>query len=209
MLGVYQPCIPIRSTTVPSGLHWLHEIKHDGYRLMVRRTGDRVQLLTRNGFDWVERYPCIALAARKLKVRSVVIDGEAVVCREDGVSDFQKLHSRAYDDQAILYAFDLLELDGEDLRPWPLEQRKAMLATLLRWVPSGIYLVEHEIGDGAALFAAACRLGLEGIVSKRRDMHYTAGLSKAWIKVKNPNSPAMLRLDDLEWTWTKRTSRER
>jgi bifunctional non-homologous end joining protein LigD len=201
MLRLYQPCIPTRSTVVPSGSEWVHEIKHDGYRIIAHKMGDGVRLLTRNGYDWTARYPCIANAMDNLMVRSIVIDGEAVVCGQDGVSDFEKLHSHAYDEQAILYAFDLLELDGEDLRPRRLEQRKAMLSAVLRRVSSGIHLVEHEIGDGAAIFAAACHLGLEGIVSKRRDMPYTSGLSKSWLKIKNPKSPAMLRLDDEKWNW--------
>jgi bifunctional non-homologous end joining protein LigD len=137
MLRLYQPCIPTRSTVVPSGSEWVHEIKHDGYRIIAHKMGDRVQLLTRNGYDWTDRYPCISNAMDNLMVRSTVIDGEAVVCGRDGVSDFEKLHSHAYDDQAILYAFDLLELDGEDLRPRRLEQRKAMLTAVLRRAPSG------------------------------------------------------------------------
>ena len=98
-----------------------------------------------------------------------------------------------------MWAFDLLEVDGEDLRALPLEERKARLAKLIRRAATGIHLVEHEAGDGAIIFEHACKLGLEGIVSKRRDASYRAGPSKAWLKVKNPASPAMLRLEDGSW----------
>jgi ATP-dependent DNA ligase len=97
----------------------VHEIKHDGYRMIVRRTDDRVRLYTRRGFNWADRYPRIVEALRSLRVRSIVIDGEAVkavICGTDGKSDFDKLHSGAYDASVFLYAFDLIELDGEDLR---------------------------------------------------------------------------------------------
>jgi bifunctional non-homologous end joining protein LigD len=106
-------------------------------------------------------------------VRSAVIGGEAVVCGPDGVSDFERLHSRAYDHAALLYGFDLLELDGEDLRPLPLEGRKAKLERVIR--NSGIALSEHVEGNGVEVFKHACQMGLEGIVSKRRDMPYRAG----------------------------------
>ena len=122
-----------------------------------------------------------------------------MVSGPDGVSDFERLHSRAYDHAAFLYAFDLLELDGEDLRPAPLDQRKARLAKLIR--NSGIALSEHTEGDGAEIFRFACEMGLEGIVSKRRDMPYRAGPSKMWLKIKNPKSPAMLRLNDENMNW--------
>ena len=199
MLRLYQPCIPTRSEVAPTGPQWVHEIKHDGYRIIARKIGDRVQLLTKGGHDWAMRYPYIVEATRTLKVRSAVIDGEAVVCGPDGVTDFERLHSRAYDHAAFLYAFDLLELDGEDLRPAPLDQRKARLAKLIR--NSGIALSEHTEGDGAEIFRFVCEMGLEGIVSKRRDMPYRAGPSKMWLKIKNPKSPAMLRLNDENMNW--------
>jgi bifunctional non-homologous end joining protein LigD len=205
MLRLYQPCIPTRSKLPPSGPQWVHEIKHDGYRIIARKIGDRVQLITKGGYDWAKRYPWIAEAIRALKVHSAVIDGEAVVCGQDGVSDFERLHSRTCDHAAFLYAFDLLELDGEDLRPLPLEDRKWKLECVIR--NSGIALSEHIEGDGAEVFKHACQMGLEGIVSKRRDMPYRAGPSKMWLKIKNPNSPAMLRLDDEEWSWSKRAAK--
>jgi bifunctional non-homologous end joining protein LigD len=126
-------------------------------------------------------------------VRSIVIDGEAVWCGKDGKSDFGKLHSGAHDAAVFLYGFDLIELDGKDLRPAPLEQRKWKLEKLLAH-SDGIRFSEHLDGDGAIIFAHACKLGLEGIVSKRRDLPYRSGRVRSWIKVKNPASPAMLRI---------------
>ena len=202
MLRQYQPCIPVSARRPPSGRDWVHEIKHDGFRIIIRRNGDHIRLLTRNGFDWAERYPRIVEATAALNVRSVTIDGEAVVCGPNGVSDFQKLRSRAYDAQAFVYGFDLLELDGTDLRTLPLERRKLKLRRLLPTSDeAGIQFTEHINGDGAKVFEVACKMGLEGIVSKRRDMRYVAGKSKAWLKIQNPNSPAMLRLDDENGKW--------
>ena len=176
----------------------MHEIKHDGYRLIARRSDDRVRLYTRRGFNWVDRYPRIIEALHSLPVRSIVIDGEAVVCGKDGKSDFDQLHSGAHDAAVFLFAFDLIELDGEDIRPVPLEQRKGKLEKLLAR-SNGIQFSEHLAGDGATIFAHACKLGLEGIVSKRRDLPYRSGRCRDWIKVKNPASPAVLRIQDGTW----------
>ena len=125
---------------------------------------------------------------RRLKVRSVILDGEAVVCGRDGRSNLDKLHSQASDDQVVLYAFDLVELDGHDWRPRPLEERKAKLAKLVGRVQDGIYFNEHIAGEGAIVFEHACRMGLEGLVSKRRDLPYRSGRSKSWLKIKNPTA---------------------
>jgi ATP-dependent DNA ligase len=100
----------------PAGPEWVHEIKHDGYRLQVRREGDAVQLFTRKNYDWSDRYPAIAATAMKLRAQSFTLDGEACVCGPDGVAVFDALHRRGTVREAMLYAFDLLELDGEDLR---------------------------------------------------------------------------------------------
>jgi ATP dependent DNA ligase domain len=110
-------------------------------------------------------------------VQSVIIDGEAVVCDANGVPTFDKLHSKAHDDAAVLFAFDFIELDGDDWRPRPREERKAKLAKLLNRVSGGICFNEHLEGDGAIIFDHACRIGLEGIVSKRRDLPYRSGRS--------------------------------
>ena len=110
---------------------WIYEIKHDGYRLMARRDGNRIRLFTRHGYDWTKRYPLIADALGSLRVQSIIIDGEAVWCGQDGRSNFDKLHSHCCDHQVILYGFDLLELNGEDYRQHPLEKRKAKLEKIL------------------------------------------------------------------------------
>jgi bifunctional non-homologous end joining protein LigD len=191
----FEPCIPTRSTKVPAGKDWLHEIKHDGYRLIVQREGKRVRLFTRNGHDWSNRYPTIVEAALRNRSSSFVIDGEAVLLGGDGISDFNGLHSRRHDDEVQLYAFDILSLDGEDLRNLPLTMRKANLARLLARRPDGIFVSEFEQGEiGSDLFRKACEFGLEGLVSKRRDSTYRAGRSPNWIKVKNRKHAAMDRV---------------
>jgi bifunctional non-homologous end joining protein LigD len=129
--GFVDPCIPTLAAKPPAGPGWVHEIKHDGYRLILRRDGEMVRLFTRRGYDWTERYPAIASAAAKLRAKSFTLDGEAVVAGADGVAIFDALHRRGRVIDAILQAFDLLELDGEDLRPLPLRQRKPRLARLL------------------------------------------------------------------------------
>jgi bifunctional non-homologous end joining protein LigD len=193
----YQPCIPTRGTKVPAGPDWLHEIKHDGYRLIVQRDGVRVRLFTRNGHDWTARYPLIVEAALKNRQTSFVIDGEAVLLGVDGISDFNGLHSRRHDDEVQLYAFDILALNGEDLRKLPLSLRKANLARLLARRPEGIFVSDFEQGViGPDLFRAACKFGLEGIVSKRRDRPYRAGRCPDWVKVKNRKHPAMERVKE-------------
>src|SRR6202161_4088380 len=152
----YQPCTPTRSTKVPSGSEWIHEIKHDGYRLIVQRDGKRVRLFTRNGHDWTDRYPLIVEAALKNRSSSFVIDGEAVLLGVDGVSDFDGLHSREHDGEVQLYAFDCLALEGDDLRKLPLSMRKTNLARLLARRPDGIFVNPFEIGAiGPDLFRAA------------------------------------------------------
>src|SRR5690348_3547505 len=171
--GFGDPCLPTRVPVAPTGPAWVHEIKHDGYRLMVRRTPIGVRIRTRNGYDWTDRFPVIVDAASKLNATSFVIDGEGVILRPDGVSEFDRLHARGHDKEVQLLGFDLLELDGADLRRDPLMNRKATLASLLRRSSEGIQYVEHiEATDGRAVFDHACKLGLEGIVSKRRDKPY-------------------------------------
>ncbi len=195
MPSTFDFCIPTRSTSVPATPDWLHEIKYDGYRLRLERDGDRVRLITKGGYNWTSRYPWIVEAALKNRVKRFVIDGEAVVLGVDGVADFNALHSRRHDDEVQLYAFDILALDGEDLRSLPLSLRKNNLARLLARRPDGIFVAPFEQGEiGPDLFRAACRLGLEGLVSKRRDRPYESGRSKYWVKVKNRSHPAMSRV---------------
>jgi bifunctional non-homologous end joining protein LigD len=197
--GYIRPCIPTRASKPPAGPDWVHEIKHDGYRLQVRRDGATVRLFTRRGYDWTERYPAIAAAALEVGGQSFTLDGEAVVCGADGIAIFDALHRRGTVQEALLQAFDLLELDGTDLRPMPLVDRKTRLARLLRRPPAGLELNAHTDADGALVFAQACRMGLEGIVSKRLTAPYRSGPSRDWLKVKNPDSPAMIRARESEW----------
>ena len=126
-----------------------------------------------------------------------MIDGEAVLLGVDGISDFNGLHSRRHDDEVQLYAFDILALGGEDLRKLPLSMRKANLARLLARRPEGIFVSDFEQGEiGPDLFRQACKFGLEGLVSKRRESVYRAGRSPDWIKVKNRSHPALDRVKE-------------
>jgi bifunctional non-homologous end joining protein LigD len=196
----FQPCIPTRGKVVPAGREWLHEIKHDGFRMIVQRDGNRVHLFTRNGHDWSDRYPWIVDAACRIRSKQFVLDGEAVVLGADGISDFEALYSRQHDEEVQFYAFDMLAGDGEDMRDLPLTMRKANLARLLARRPDGIFIAPFEQGEiGPDLFRAACSMGLEGLVSKHRERPYRAGRSPHWIKVKNPSSAAMVRAKEGSW----------
>ena len=135
----------------------------------------------------------------QLRAASFTLDGEAVVCGTDGVAIFDALHRHGTVSDAMMYAFDLLQLDGEDLRGLPLGDRKKRLARLLGKRRLGIVLSEHTDEDGATIFRQACRMGLEGIVSKRLGAPYRSGPSRDWIKVKNPDSPAMMRHREVHW----------
>ena len=171
--------IPTRGTEVPAGPDWFHEIKHDGYRLIVQREGKRVRLLTRRGYDWSDRYPLIVEGALRLRKTSFVIDGEAVVLGPDGPSDFEGLHSGRCNEEVLLYAFDLLSDDGVDMRDETLRIRKLWLGKLLKRSGDGIIYNDHDAGAiGPRLFEQACLLGLEGIVSKHRDSSYYAALDQ-------------------------------
>jgi bifunctional non-homologous end joining protein LigD len=199
--GFVEPCIPTFARIVPDGPRWAYEIKHDGYRFICRRDGNRVRVYSRWGKDWSDKVPAIVEALAALPVTSATLDGEGVVVDEHGLTDFERLRSalagRTGSRAVFLYAFDVLALDGEDMRPHPWETRRATLAGLLRKAGSGLRLSEHLDGtDGATVFQHACRMGLEGIVAKRVDRPYRSGRSPGWLKIKNPNSPAMLRLQE-------------
>ena len=196
--GFIEPCQPSKVARPPSGPLWVHEIKHDGYRLMVRRDGARVRCFTRNGHDWADRFPAIVDAASRIKAQSFLIDGEAMIARDDGTPDFRALRSRGR--EAMLVAFDLLQHDGADLRDLPLIERKQRLARLLgRGKRPAIQYSEHLTGDGSTVFDHVCRMGLEGIVSKRVDSRYRSGPSKVWVKSKNPASEAVRREREEDW----------
>jgi bifunctional non-homologous end joining protein LigD len=197
--GFVPPCIPTRAIKPPAGPDWVHEIKHDGYRLRVRRNGDVVRLFTPTRLR-LERPVSGDRRNRGAAPGDVfTLDGEAVVCGPDGVAIFDALHRRGTVSEAMLYAFDLLELDGNDLRGLPLGDRKKRLARLLGGRRLGIVLSDHTDEDGTTIFRQACRMGLEGIVSKRLSAPYRSGPSRDWLKVKNPHSPAMIRAREAEW----------
>jgi ATP-dependent DNA ligase len=197
MLRLFQPCLPTRVKTAPSGPLWVHEIKHDGFRIVARKAGGVVRLYSKQGYDWSGRYPQVVDALMRMRANSIVLDGELVCFGRRGEHDFDRLWNRAHDEEARLCAFDLLELNGEDYRGQPLLDRKRRLRRLLSKPRDGLEYVEHLEGDGAVIFEHACKLGLEGIVSKRWDMPYRAGPTKLWLKIKNPAHPAMLRIKQM------------
>jgi bifunctional non-homologous end joining protein LigD len=194
-LGIIEPCLPSPAKVPPSGPRWIHEIKHDGFRILARRDAAGVRLITRAGYDFSSRFPFIGMAVSKLPLRSCLIDGEAIVC---DVFELIRRHSGALA-SAVHCAFDLLELDGQDLRRHPIEKRKELLAELLKEAHLSIVLNEHFEEDGEIVFREACRLGCEGIVSKRLGLIYRRGRSPHWVKVKNPNAPAVKREVEEDW----------
>ena len=184
-----EPALATLTDAAPSGANWLFEIKHDGYRMQARIDGGRVKLLTRSGLDWTSKFAPVATALKALKLPSALIDGEIVVADENGVSSFSRLQKALQDgasEAAAFYAFDLLYLDGQDLRDLPLSKRKELLQLSLDDVPvdSRVRFSEHIAEDGAAMARHACQLGLEGIIAKRTDAPYRSGRSDAWRKVK-------------------------
>ena len=158
-----------------------------------------MQLITRAGNDFSRRFPFMAMAVGKLPIRSCLIDGEAIVCDASGLAVFELIRRRGTIASAVHCAFDLLELDGRDLRREPIEKRKELLADLL--AGSHVSLVFNECfeEDGAVVYREACELGCEGIVSKRLGSSYRSGRSRHWIKVKNPNAPAVKREAEEDW----------
>jgi bifunctional non-homologous end joining protein LigD len=168
-------------------------------RLLARKDGDRVRLYSRHGNDLTYRFPLIVEALAKLGSRTCMIDGEAVACDETGMSNFNRIRYRRHDATVFLYAFDLLELNGDDLRREPLEVRKATLASVLASAALGLRLNEHIEADGPTIFAHACMMGLEGIVSKRKGSSYRGGRSPDWLKMKNPAAPAVKREAEEDW----------
>jgi bifunctional non-homologous end joining protein LigD len=165
-----------------------------GCRSMSAMVG--VRLYTMNGADWSKRHPLIVHDAATRVEGSAIFDAEVVWLDANGVSDFEVLHSRANVDRATACAFDLLMLNGDDLRKLPFTERKALLQKVLRRTSGGIQYVAHIEGDGAEMFEAVCRVGLEGMVSKKLSSPYHSGLSRSWIKVKNPKAPAATRAQD-------------
>ena len=195
----FGPCLPSPARDPPTSSDWLHEIKFDGYRALIRRDGNGVRLFTRRGYDWTSRFPAIVSAAEAVRAKSFLIDGEAVWCDANGLPIFDMLGQRQYEPAVFLYAFDLIHLNGRDLRLEPIERRKALLGKLISRAGYGLQLSDYIAEDVASIFKHACKLGLEGVVSKRRGSCYISGRSPDWIKLKNPNSPAVKREAKENW----------
>jgi bifunctional non-homologous end joining protein LigD len=172
-------------TTLPEGERWLYELKLDGYRALVIKDGNRIRLLSRNEKDLTSSYGAVAAAGRRLNAGTVVIDGELVAVDPDGRPSFQALQHRSASSGhvVVFYAFDLLHLDGEDLTRRPLDERRRLLPDVIR--DSGLLLSQTLPGTAAQVVAAVQRLGLEGVIAKRRDSRYDAGQrSGTWVKLK-------------------------
>jgi bifunctional non-homologous end joining protein LigD len=170
----------------PEEAGWVHEVKYDGYRIGCAVERGRATLWSRRGKDWTAQFPAIAAAAARLPVRSALLDGEVAAVLPDGRTSFQALQNAfAGGGRTLVYfVFDLLHLDGEDLAARPLLERKAALASLLGDGAGTLRYAPHVEGSGAAVFREACRLGLEGIVSKRADQAYRPGRGGGWVKTK-------------------------
>jgi bifunctional non-homologous end joining protein LigD len=198
--GFVPSCLPTKAPQPPAGGAWLHKIKHDGFRVIARKDGDRARLYSRPGNDLTHRFALIVEAMARLRARSIIVDGEAVCCGDDGVPSFDRIRHRRHDDSVFLYAFDLIELNGDDLRREPIEVRKATLASALAKAAPGLRLNEHlEHADGELVFRHACKMGLEGIVSKRKASTYRSGRSPDWVKSKNPACEAVRREAEEDW----------
>jgi ATP-dependent DNA ligase len=198
--GFIAPCLPTKTDKLPSGSNWLHEIKHDGFRIIARKDGPRVRLYSRPGNDLTRRFPLIVEMLARLGSRSCIIDGEAVACDDNGVASFDLIRHHRANERIFLYAFDLIELNGDDLRRDPLHVRKATLRFIVAKPSLGVRFNEHIEGDGPTFFAHACKMGLEGIVSKRKDSAYRSGRSPDWLKMKNPAAPAVKREAEEDWS---------
>jgi bifunctional non-homologous end joining protein LigD len=185
--GFIEPSHPTLRNKAPSGARWVHEIKFDGYRTQLHLQQGRPAIYTRRGYDWTWRFQPIADALATLPTDDLIIDSEAVVADSRGVPDFGLLHAdlaAGRKDRLFYYAFDLLYLDGIDLRAVRLAERKRVLLELLAGASDRILYTEHLEGDGAEVYERACAMGLEGIISKQLDAPYRSGRTESWIKVK-------------------------
>ncbi len=185
-----EPALAVEDDNPPAGKGWLHEIKQDGYRMQARLDGGKAKLLTRTGLDWTKRFPTIARAVERLPVSSALLDGEIVAQEESGISTFGALQSDLKNgrrDRLGYFLFDLLYYEGVNLTGVALKDRKAALEDLCRSVASDSplrYSQHMDEGDSRTIFAHACRMGLEGLISKRADAPYRSGRSESWIKSK-------------------------
>jgi bifunctional non-homologous end joining protein LigD len=180
--GFVEPALATSIDKVPSGARWIHEIKFDGYRVQLHIHNDAIRIFTRRGNDWTRRFRKIAEDAYLINAGSAIVDGEAVVPGADGTTDFSVLQNelRGKSTRLVMIAFDLLYLNGQDLRKLPLIERKAHLKTLIE--KTAIQFSESFEVDGKEMFAHACKVGLDGVVSKVRDSRYASGRGNDWVK---------------------------
>jgi bifunctional non-homologous end joining protein LigD len=180
--GFIEPALASSINKVPAGDRWIHEIKFDGYRVQVHLVNQAIKVFTRRGHDWTDRFRKVADDAWHIAAGSAIIDGEVVIPAADGTTDFAVLQNelKGRSTRIVLVAFDLLYLNGHDLRKLPLIERKALLKKAING--TDIQLSESFEIDGAEIFAHACKVGLEGVVSKVRDSRYASGRGNDWVK---------------------------
>ncbi|MFA1676893.1 non-homologous end-joining DNA ligase [Rhizobium mongolense] len=194
-----EPCVATLVDKPPKGPNWGLEIKWDGYRLAVHIEAEHLRIITRGGYNWTDRFPAIVAEARRLGVQTAILDGEAVVLDDQGRSDFGMLQRAlgrrpaAHDARKIiLYVFDLLYLDGRDLRRLPQRERRRLLESIVSGRTGAIRLSEEVEADGDAFFRVVCAHGLEGIVAKYREKAYRSGRRPEWLKIKCVRSDSFL-----------------
>ena len=201
--GFIEPALATVVEKVPSGRRWVHEIKFDGYRVQTHIANNEVKIFTRRGHDWTNRFRKIAADARHVNVRTTIIDGEVVVPSADGTTDFSVLQNelKGRSKKIVLVAFDLLYLDGRDLRKLPLFERKAQLMKLI--ANTDVQFSDSFEIEGSEMFKRACEIGIEGVVSKVRDGPYRSGRNRDWVKVtcahRETLTIAGFALDEGKW----------
>jgi bifunctional non-homologous end joining protein LigD len=180
--GFIEPALATAVEKVPSGARWIHEIKFDGYRVQVHLANEEVKVFTRRGHDWTNRFKKVAEDAWHIKAGSAIVDGEIVVPAADGTTDFSVLQNelKGKSTSIVLVAFDLLYLNGRDLRKLSLVARKAELKKII--AGTNVQFSESFEIEGRSMFEHACKLGLEGVVSKVRDSAYASGRGNNWVK---------------------------
>jgi len=183
----FKPEFAKRVDAAPSGAGWLHEVKYDGYRILAYLESGRVRLASRNDLDWTGRFRNVADAVKNIPAQSAILDGEIAVLDDKGLSSFSALQNRLSQKSKsgfVYLVFDLLYLNGVDLREAPLLSRKKLLKALLKSKKSPLHFATHQIGSGEKVFQSACRSGFEGIISKRLESPYQEGRSDEWVKTK-------------------------
>jgi bifunctional non-homologous end joining protein LigD len=203
LLGFIEPALATSVENVPSGSRWIHEIKFDGYRVQVHLANEAVKIFTRRGHDWTHRFKKVAHDCWHIRASSAVVDGEIVVPAKDGSTDFSVLQNelKGKSKSIVLVAFDLLYLNGRDIRKLPLTQRKAELKKII--AGTDVQFSESFEIEGREMFAHACKFGLEGVVSKVRDAPYASGRGTNWVKKtcaqRETLTIAGFALDDGKW----------